>query len=64
MKVREVIRMIERDGWFLVRTRGDHRQFHHRVKPGTVTISGHLADDMPRGTFSSVLRQSGLKGKR
>jgi predicted RNA binding protein YcfA (HicA-like mRNA interferase family) len=50
MKVREVIRMIERDGWFLVRTRGSHRQFHHASKPGTVTISGGLGDDMPKGT--------------
>lgn len=61
MKVREIIRFIERDGWFLVRTKGDHRQFHHAVKKGTVTISGKLGVDMPKGTFNSVLKQAGLK---
>ena len=64
MKVRKVIQMIAADGWFLVRTRGDHRQFHHRTKPGTVTISGKLGDDMPKGTLNSVLRQAQLKGSR
>ena len=64
MKVREVIRMIEHDGWFLVRTKGDHRQFKHPVKQGRVTISGNSGHDMPAGTFNSVLKQSGLKGSR
>jgi predicted RNA binding protein YcfA (HicA-like mRNA interferase family) len=64
MKVREVIRLIEADGWHNVRTRGDHRQFHHRTKRGTVTISGRLGADIPRGTLGSVLRQAGLKGER
>jgi predicted RNA binding protein YcfA (HicA-like mRNA interferase family) len=40
VKVREVIRLIEADGWRLVRPRGDQRQYHHATKPGTVTISG------------------------
>jgi len=40
MKVRELLKMIETDGWYLVRTRGDHRQFHHPTKPGTVTVAG------------------------
>ena len=61
MKVREVIRMIESDGWYKVRTRGDHRQFHHPRKPGTVTVSGKLGVDMPKGTLNSVLKQAGLK---
>jgi predicted RNA binding protein YcfA (HicA-like mRNA interferase family) len=64
MKVRDVLRMIVADGWFLVRTRGDHRQFHHRAKPGTVTISGQLGDDMPKGTLNSVLKQAQLKRSR
>jgi predicted RNA binding protein YcfA (HicA-like mRNA interferase family) len=61
MKVRDVIRLIEADGWWLVVTRGDHRQFRHPMKPGRVTISGHLGDDMPKGTLASVLRQAGLR---
>jgi predicted RNA binding protein YcfA (HicA-like mRNA interferase family) len=62
MKVREVIRLIEKDGWYLVRTRGDHRQYKHPTKPGRVTISGNTGRDMPPGTLNSVLKQSGLKG--
>ncbi len=62
MKVREVIRHLERDGWVLVVTRGSHRQFKHPTKPGRVTVSGNLGDDMPKGTFASVKRQAGLKG--
>lgn len=61
MKVREVIRLIEADGWYLVRTRGSHRQFLHRTKAGKVTISGKASLDMPPGTFKSVLKQAGLK---
>lgn len=61
MKVREVIRLLEQDGWVLVVTRGDHRQFKHPTKPGRVTVSGNLGDDMPKGTFASVKRQAGFK---
>ena len=64
MKVREVIRVLERDGWVLVVTRGDHRQFKHPTKLGRVTVSGNLGDDMPKGTFASVKRQAGMKGGR
>ena len=46
VKIREVIRMIEQDGWFLVRTRGSHRQYHHSTKPGTVTVAGHPGQDL------------------
>ena len=65
MKVREVIRLVEENGWRLVVTEGSHRQFKHPDKPGRVTISGHPGDDMPKGTLASVMRQAGLKrGKR
>jgi len=61
MKVRLVIKLIEEDGWYHVRTKGDHRQYHHRTKPGTVTIASKFGDDMPKGTLNSVLRQAGLR---
>lgn len=61
MKVKEVIKIIEKDGWFLVRVRGSHRQFHHPNKLGTVTVSGKESVDMPVGTLNSVLKQAGLK---
>ena len=60
MKVRGVIRLIEADGWYIVRTRGSHRQFKHPHKRGLVTIPGHLNDDLAPGTLRSVLKQAGL----
>lgn len=64
MKVREVIRLLAAEGWVLVSTEGSHRQFKHPAKPGRVTVSGALGDDMPKGTFASVKRQAGLKGTK
>lgn len=64
MKIRDIIRLIERDGWFLVVTEGSHRQFKHQTKRGRVTIAGHLGDDLAPGTLSSILKQAGLKGEQ
>ena len=61
MKVRELVALIEADGWVIVRTKGSHRQFHHSSKPGTVTIAGKPGTDVPPGTLNSVLKQAGLK---
>lgn len=61
MTVREAIRMIEADGWYLVKTRGSHRQYKHPIKPGRVTIAGHPKDDLAPGTLNSILKQAGLK---
>lgn len=61
MKVRELIRLIESDGWMLVRTKGSHRQFQHPTKLGTVTIAGNPGVEVPAGTLNSVLKQTGLK---
>jgi predicted RNA binding protein YcfA (HicA-like mRNA interferase family) len=62
VKVREVIRMLQDDGWSLVVTTGSHRQFKHPTKPGRVTVSGQLGHDMPKATLASVKRQAGLRG--
>jgi predicted RNA binding protein YcfA (HicA-like mRNA interferase family) len=64
MKVRDVVRLIEQDGWFLVATRGSHRPYKHPTKPGRVTIAGKPSDDMAPGTLNSVLKQAQLKGQR
>ena len=61
MKVSELLNLIGQDGWLLVRQRGSHRQFHHPVKSGTVTVAGKPSIDVPRGTLNSVLKQAGLK---
>ena len=61
-KVREAIRMVEKDGWFEVKSKGgSHRQFKHPSKPGRVTIAGKASDDLSPKTFESILRQAGLK---
>lgn len=61
MKIREVLRLLERDGWELVRTRGSHHQFKHPTKTGLVTIAGKPNDDLAPGTLNSILKQAGLK---
>jgi len=61
MKVKEIIKIIEADGWFFVRQKGSHRQFKHPVKKGTTTIPGKPADDVPKGTLYSIFKQAGLK---
>jgi predicted RNA binding protein YcfA (HicA-like mRNA interferase family) len=61
MKVRDVIKLIEADGWYVVATKGSHRQYKHDEKPGRVTIAGHPGDDMAPGTLNSVLKQAQLK---
>jgi len=61
MKVREVIKRIEADGWYLVRTTGDHRHFKHPTKPGIVTIAGKLSTDVPTGTLLNIFRQAQLE---
>jgi predicted RNA binding protein YcfA (HicA-like mRNA interferase family) len=61
MKVRDLLKLVEADGWRLVRTKGSHRQFRHPSKHGTVTIAGNPGIDVPIGTLNSVLKQAGLK---
>ncbi len=64
MKVREVIKLIEEDGWYLARTRGSHRQFKHPTKSGLVTIAGKPSDDLAPGTLNSILKQAQLKEEK
>ncbi len=64
MKVRQIIKMIEADGWYLVATKGSHRQYKHPTKPGRVTIAGHPDDDLAPGTLNSILKQAQLKERR
>ena len=59
-KVREIISFIQADSWFLVRIKGDHRQFKHPTKKGTVTVAGKLSDDIAPNTAKSILIQAGL----
>lgn len=62
MKVRDVIKRLQSEGWYLDRTRGDHRQFKHSEKGGRVTVPGHPSDELPIGTLKSIYTQAGWKG--
>lgn len=61
MQVREVIELLQEDGWRLARTKGSHRQFKHPDKPGTVTVAGKPGLYVPPGTLNSIFKQAGLK---
>lgn len=61
MKVRQIIKLIELDGWRLARQTGSHRHYRHPLKPGTVTIAGHPSDDLHPKTQMSIMRQASLK---
>lgn len=64
MKVRDIIRLIEQDGWYHVDTKGSHRQYKHPTKLGRVTIAGHPNDDLAQVTLNSILKQAQLKEKK
>jgi predicted RNA binding protein YcfA (HicA-like mRNA interferase family) len=61
MKIRDIIKMLEEDGWYLARTHGSHQQYKHSTKPGLVTIAGKPGDDLATGTLNSIYKQTGLK---
>lgn len=61
MKVKEVIKLLENDGWYLARTKGSHRQFKHPSEIWSCYSSGKESVDVPRGTMNSILKQAGLK---
>ncbi|MGH8995773.1 MAG: type II toxin-antitoxin system HicA family toxin [Acidimicrobiales bacterium] len=64
VKVRDVIRTLERDGWRLDRQVGSHRQFRHPDRLGTVTVAGKPSDEVPKGTLGSIWRQAGRSGRQ
>ena len=62
MNVREIITILEKDGWYYVRTRGSHHQYKHPTKQGRVTVPGNLNNDVAPGTLNNILKQAKLKG--
>ena len=60
LKVGEMLKLLEADGWYLAAIRGSHRQYKHPAKPGRVTVAGKLSADLPPGTERSILRQAGM----
>lgn len=60
LTMQQMIRLIETDGWTLIRVRGSHRHYGHPDKPGVVTVPGKLSRDLPTGTERSILKQAGI----
>lgn len=60
-KVKEVIKLLEADGWYLHSIKGDHRQFKHPKKSGKVTVRGHLNDEVDQFILNSIWKQAGWK---
>ena len=58
LKVRDVIKIVEDDGWFYIGSKGDHRQYEHPTKTTKVTIAGHPSDEMHPKTYARVLQQA------
>ncbi len=61
MKVRDAVKLVVDDGWYIVKTQGSHRQYKHLEKPGRVTIAGHPSDELAPKTLRSILEQAGLR---
>jgi predicted RNA binding protein YcfA (HicA-like mRNA interferase family) len=61
VKIRDAVKLLERDGWYLSRQRGSHRQYKHRVRSGLVTVAGKPNDDLAPGTLNSIFKQAGMK---
>ncbi|MBO6795340.1 MAG: type II toxin-antitoxin system HicA family toxin [Balneolaceae bacterium] len=62
MKVKEVIKLLEKDGWYLAAQKGSHRQYKHPIKKGRATVPVHDQNkDLAKGTENSILKQAGLK---
>lgn len=60
-KTKEIIKIIETDGWFFVRQKGSHRQYKHKTKKRTVTINGKLNETQEQELINSIFKQAGLK---
>ena len=61
MKVKDAIKKLEQEGWYLKRVKGSHRQFKHATKSGTVTVSGKLSKEIPIGTLKSIWKQAQIE---
>lgn len=62
MKYKEVIKLLEKDGWSMARQKGSHRVYKHPARDGIVVVAGHrMQDEVPPGTLNSIMKQAGLK---
>jgi predicted RNA binding protein YcfA (HicA-like mRNA interferase family) len=64
MKIRDIIKIIQADGWIIVHQKGSHRQYKHPDKKGRITIAGHPGDELAVGTLNSIFKQAGIDKPR
>ncbi len=60
-KVKEVIKMLEEDGWVLMTIKGDHRQYKHPTKKGKVTVRGKPSETLDQFLLNSIWKQAGWR---
>jgi predicted RNA binding protein YcfA (HicA-like mRNA interferase family) len=61
-KVREIIHLLGKNGWVLLRSKGSHRQYAHPVKDGVVTVSYHSGnEELHPKIVASILKKAGIK---
>lgn len=61
VKVSEIIKSLNQDGWYLYRHNGSsHRQFKHPTKKGKTTVNGKPSADISGSLLKSIEQQSGL----
>lgn len=60
-KVKEIIQLLEADGWYLHTIKGDHRQFKHPVKSGKVTVRGKPSETTDQFLLNSIWKQAGWR---
>jgi predicted RNA binding protein YcfA (HicA-like mRNA interferase family) len=61
IKIRELIRLLQKEGWILLRVKGSHRQFRHPSKPLIITVPGNEGKELSPGTLNDILKKAGLK---
>jgi predicted RNA binding protein YcfA (HicA-like mRNA interferase family) len=60
-KVKEILKMLEEDGWINVATEGSHRQYKHPTKRGRVTVNGSKGDTLDQFLLNSIFKQAGWR---
>ena len=61
MKVRDVIRLLEQNGWVEMRSKGSHRHFKHPKEAAVITVPGNQGKELATGTLNAILKKAGLK---
>jgi predicted RNA binding protein YcfA (HicA-like mRNA interferase family) len=61
MNAKELIKLLEQNGWYEARCRGSHRIFKHPEMSHAIPVAFHGSKDIPPGTLNKILKAAGLK---